>query len=523
MQEKKPVPKKDEITDPIFLKLKEDLSRAKYFVEHNDQEKAVKYAKSAFTQEINKKSYLKAIDICKEFRLLDSDIKAAATGLFTVRLENKNYEEALDVIEQYKLTAKELPDIALAVFKKNLKADNLDKARSIKNKYDIKKDKFLPIVTEMFNSFMSKGMLNVGETLIKDYQLQVQEAAEGFINIFKWFVRNKKYEEAIRIKQKYTIPKTQETQKAATTVFNQLILIKNFEHANVWIKEFGIPTEEIQGIVIYLIVQKLKINSIDEAIELKNQFKPPESILLEPAYKSFEKVLFKEDINLAKKIYEDFKIPDEKIVPVTAKVFTLKMHGGNYDIAADIAKEFKIPEDVVTPAATKVFDLNVIRGNYKRALILKEEFKIPEENVINNVLRAFENKINQNNFNVAKMILNNFKLPKEKVNFIISKIVESFVNKNLLQRAVYLGNFFDLPKSNVEKLEWKLFNRKMENGQYADAYTLAMEYNLSTEMVSERVKYYTKLLEERGAKSSADLIRQDFKMTKKGFFSKLFG
>ena len=50
-----------------------------------------------------------------------------------------------------------------------------------------------------------------------------------------------------------------------------------------------------------------------------------------------------------------------------------------------------------------------------------------------------------------------------------------------------------------------------------------MEYNLPIEMVNERVKYYINLLEENGAKSSADLIRQEFKMTKKGFFSKLFG
>jgi len=516
-------PKEEEITDPLFKKLKDDLQKASYFAKLGNKDKTTQYATMAFNKALQKKDFLKAIKISEDFYLSRENLNTALEGVIEALLKSKKHKEALKICEQYKLTPKNLPDIALTVFKEHIESGNLEQAKLIKNKFGLKKPKILPIVLENYNKFMARGMLMRGEILIKEYEISSQDATEGFIKIFLWFIKNKQYNEAIQVKQKHSFPKSTKIQIAIIEAYRDLMMKEHFNIAKSWLKEFEIPPEENEKIVIWLIDQKFKSNSTNTAILIKNEFNPPKAPLMGIAYKHFETFIVKGNFELAATIRKNFELPEEKITPIVSQIYKLKMQGGSYDKAVELTKEYKIPNEIIIPEALKAFEFSINRRNYKRASLLKNEFQIPEKTVESFALKAFESKINQNNFETAKMIMNHFNIPQPKVNFLISNIIESLTKKKLFERAAFLGNFFHLPKSDIEEIEWKIFDRKMVNGKYADAYVLTKEYNLSPEKVKKKVEEYIKILEEKGSKTSADFIRNEFKTEKKGFFKKLFG
>jgi len=524
MENKKGVkPEEEKITDPLFKELKDDLQRANYFAKLGNKDKTTQYATMAFNKALQKKDFTKAIKISEDFYLSRENLNTALEGVIETLLKSEKHKEALNICEQYKLTPKNLPNIALTVFKQHIETGNLEQAKLIKNKFNLKKPKILPVVLEAYNKFMAHGMLNRGEILIKEYEISSQEAVEGITKIFLWFIKNKKYNEAIQIKQKHSFPKSANIQKATIEAYRELMIKEKFNIAKNWSKEFKIPPEESEKIVLWLIDQKFKSNSTNTAILLKNEFNPPKTPVREIAYKHFENFLVKGNFELAATIRKNFELPEEKITPIVSQIYKLKMQGGNYDKAVELTKEYKIPNEIIIPEALKAFEFSINRRNYKRASFLKNEFQIPEKTIESFALKAFESKIKQSNFETAKMIMNHFNISQPKVNFLISNIIESLTKKKLFERAAFLGNFFNLPKSDIEKIEWKIFDRKMVTGKYADAYALTQEYNLSPEKVKKKVEEYIKILEGKGSKASADLIRNAFKTEKKGFFKKLFG
>ena len=53
-------PKEEEITDPLFKKLKDDLQKASYFAKLGNKDKTTQYATMAFNKALQKKDFLKA-------------------------------------------------------------------------------------------------------------------------------------------------------------------------------------------------------------------------------------------------------------------------------------------------------------------------------------------------------------------------------------------------------------------------------------------------------------------------------
>ena len=199
------------------------------------------------------------------------------------------------------------------------------------------------------------------------------------------------------------------------------------------------------------------------------------------------------------------------------------MQSGNYDNADDLRKNFSIPKDVLDSSAALAFEFNINRGNYKRASSLKTDYQIPDEKTEELIINTFEAKLNQNNIDIAKIILKFFHLKQEKINILISNMVNELAKKNLFEKAAYLGNQFNLPKSDLEKIEWKVFDRKMAQGKFYEANEISKKYKLSPEKIQAKIDYYVEQLEQKGAKASADLIKAHFKAEKKGFFRKLLG
>ncbi|MFC1558135.1 hypothetical protein ACFL40_02140 [candidate division KSB1 bacterium] len=522
-QNNTPQQESDEITDPLFLKLKNDQQRANYCYKTGNQEKAKYYANLACDKAIHNTHFNEAIQIAEEYNLPQEKIIEAADGLFNSYLAKKKYEEALKVCEDHKLNPQNLPQIALIVFKKYITEENFDEAKSVKAKFNLKKDSFSDIVSEVFIKTMQQGKQTTGETLIKDFEISNEEAAPGYTKLFHWYIEKKKYQEAIQLNQKFTIPKTLETQKDIIIAFSNAMVQGDFELAKAYIKAFDIQEDETLKIILWLIDQKFKTNSIDDIITIKNNFNPPAESMQTRAYASFEQNLMKGNLDIVLQVSNNFTLPEEKVIPLVSQLYKIKMQSGNYDKADELKNNFSIPQDILEDSANLAFEFNINRGNYKRASSLKADYQIPDEKTEELIINTFEGKLNQNNIDAAKMILSFFHLNQEKINILISNMVAELSKKNLFEKAAYLGNQFNLPKSDLEKIEWKVFDRKMAQGKYFEAHEMSKKYNLSPEKIQAKIDYYIEQLEQKGAKESADLIKQHFKAEKKGFFKKLLG
>ncbi len=120
------------------------------------------------------------------------------------------------------------------------------------------------------------------------------------------------------------------------------------------------------------------------------------------------------------------------------------------------------------------------------------------------------------------MLLKEFDLNMDSIRPVINEVFEDFIRNKLLDRALIFGKDFKASPDKMKSVAWEIFDKKLERNDFAKAAQIAKTFGLPKGEVRGKARKLFQVLESKRKTQAMELLRAEFKLEKKGLFSKFF-